>query len=555
MHRRTFLATSGITLTAAGTTPVVSHEERESETEGSTVGPTDAESDPLGRLRGGTDLSRRLPDEGEWYPEWRGGNVFGLQTVDLDDGSHLVGSLGMIPAIYDFTDQRVVYDFDEFRNDDDHTYLVGSDTYGAAASWNGDYYWGGWTFSNTKDGYEPRTRWAYIVETSDLEEWNVILADRGADHGLEDPTGGYPAEVSDIVAMPSGIYFARGDDGGSGVGLGVYRYDGSEITRITDDRAFHLLGLRDTVVYRDPNREHGLVEIHVADGDRVSRRDLSAEPVADRGRPGEGGTVVVGHVKPFEANSCLFSLCRDHIDVYAPGSAESVRIPYLIHPVQHGEGYGLGEKNRNSYRSRPLSVDGGVVFAQNRMSYNHEDWTEFLTGYLSYFDGQSFRIVATGRWISSLELYGDHVVYGVSPSDHDGDEGHTNGLTSVQNTRPSLGMIPLSELGSASVQPPITDPFEYVPYDPDSPPNDGHCGLIGGIPTLGYDRVRIDLEIDTTATVTVWEWDLWRDAREVTTESFDDERKLLTLDDDLSGGIVGFECDSKAIVRGAINLQ
>lgn len=457
-----------------------------------------------------SDISRIIKVNDQLHPEWQGSNVYGLIRMILPDGSsHLVGTVGKSGFIYDFTDNRIVYDFADIGGNP----VAGGDSYHTVARWRGKYYFGGWIIAPSPVGETLNTahKHSYIVETEDLENWRVIMTDQSTS------STSWQAEVSDLIPTEDYLYILRGDIGKGGLGSGAWIYDGTSIRNLTGDHAIKGTIHNDKLHY-GIRRSPEIRSIDLLNG-AVSSQNYDGGPTR------VGGTSTL---KVFGSISTLVE--RLFVGADNGFFLDNMFVPLLISPVEN-EGRIVG------WRNQLLHVNGGLLVAAQIQDSGPDEapGSASVNSLLLHISAAGqIRCVATGRFFAAAEVYNDRIYYGTSP------HSHRNRHYNYQYSDMMLSTLSLDDLKTV----PYLDRIRYETYDPESY---GVHGWFGGYPTFAQEKIVLDFTPSEAGTLTIGEWGMETDLRERTTMTFDaGENRVIDLTPYCAGNLIGFRYSTPA---------
>jgi len=493
--------------------------------------------------------AKHIVESDDYHPEWPGSNVFGLERVKMtgggDSGSHLIGTISKYAKIYNFTTGEVVYDFSDLGA----APRSGGDSYCCSCEWNGKYYFAGWVIAphDNLDSFDVEDKYTYLIELDPSQGfdngWSVIYSDRAGDYGLTTLEDGWAAEVNDITPSPTGVYLFRKDDGGSGVNQGVWKYDGTTVTQLNSDVAEWGEVVNGKVWYRTETQ---------SDVKKIDPQDdtITTESLGPWNIRAAAGRVSL----PATRNDTGQKLVRWNNGAlsYKPGNGiyygEDVLVPLFMGNINNVE---TGDNTRSmAKRGGILRVGGGFVapFNLTRSSGTTNTVWDAVPSYLCYVSPPNIQIIDSGTWFGDIQLYNDAIYYGATSSRH----GNGSDFVATQNDDVSLSRIPLEKLSDTSRQPPVNEPINYN-YTIGG--DEGFVGLLGGVPTAGYDNVKITLEADVAGTATVYEWGWFQNRRELGTISVSSTPTMMDFSDEATGGVIGFDYDTDAVIKGSIQLS
>lgn len=468
-------------------------------------------------VNGSPNVSRVVRVNDKLHPEYQGSNIYGLTTVIVDGVPHLVGTISKAAIIYDFTANKVVYDFSDFGGEP----RSGGDSYNATAFWKGKYYFGGWIIAPHPAGSSLNltNKYTYLIATSDLKNWEIIIKDKAPD------SASWQAEISDLVPTENYLYILRGDSAGNGTGTGLWRYNGTTVSKISSSPEMKANIFRDKL-YRTVRGSSSVSVLNLITNTEETAISYASIPSKGGGSAAlDGGQQgAMGHM--FGTN--IIGTKNGFI------SSAGVFVPLFISSIT--------DKSRTvGWRSKMIEVNGGLVMPVNE--YDIGAGGAGLTSALVYFgSGGNIRVLDTGKYFGGLEIFNDKLYYGTSAS------AHYNDFYNYQQGNPTLGAIDLNSIPSLAV--PYQDRIFLNQYNPST---SGVNGVLGGYPTLGYNNGKLILSSGNAITVTFKRWDLEMDPVNVGTETIQaGQTKIIDLKPYMTGGLLGFAIDVGSFIHGEI---
>jgi hypothetical protein len=529
-----------------------------------------------------TALHHRFVQDSALHPEWGASGIYGLQTVITPDGKpHLIGTVAKRGYIYDFSDQKVIYDFTAATGgtSPSGSTLGGSfnlagpisngDTYDAACYWvspydrandggKGWYYFGGFITGPAIAGttFSSLNKFSYLLRTRDLINWDVLLKHQSAD------ATSWRAEVTGLVGVDSVLYIMRGDTGGSGdQGAGLYSYNGTPasanagafpITRINSVSAFKGVVANDVFIYSVRGASNcnqiglmdgGLGNLTLTGVKRMDGGTINADTTYQGSFGKTGGAVIMGNPNGYYWLGGTFFGRNRYVPALITGTP--------------------GLKRGIGWRSATVEAAGGLVTTANNLdsfryvnSYTADAGLDNPESYLLWIgpSGQ-VRVLDVGGHFSGIAAHGGRLYYGVT--EHPAANQYTNYLVG----RPELNSIPIEQLKTRVV--PYVSQIQYNQTasviggttGTYFAATSGVVGLLGGWPTSGYRHAKLRLTSDTAGTLTFYSWSSQMAQVQVGTATFTaGQTQIIDLAQYLDGNLLGIKFSVDAQLSGTASF-